>query len=507
MATLLRLSSICLIPTVIFLLFIKNDTSQAQANFIVIPLAAASISLDPRLVLDQSSLWVGRQLNCQLVRYDGAQVVNDAAEKISYLDPKTIEIKLKSGVQFSNETLLNAKDVVATFAFLKRSRKYHRNIFQWVQSIQIKSDHVIWITLKKPMPQFLKTLAAPTQALYPALFIKKAQKDPSLWQAPIGCGSYRLNRHFIHNTGHPALELIPTKNKDSFSIHFVLTGTSTVQAKEVTQFDLIGLPIEGNADGVLKKEFESIQLFDPYQIYIAINTKLKEGSTKESRCQFLKTFNPSSILPFYQGQAEMALDWFPRGILGYSAHTSTVSNNDNNAQSNFDQKITKNFVTDQQLKNSKKCLGILAVSIPEFLRNHYLSLFNKTHPGAPAKVIYNTKEFGKEFLLSQCDALVFGLKSGYLDGYEFIQFFVEKEVNVTGWEDMALQKLILKSQDMEDPSQRAIAYQHVAATIQDNCLAKALVSIPYRQVFYKRKLSVPNIGKSALNAYNLSAVR
>ncbi len=108
-----------------------------------VPLFARQISLDPTGVQDQSSLWVSRQLNCQLVRQKGRTIALEAASDFKYLSPKLIEITIDQKAKFTDGSPVTSKDVVATLNYLKDSRKVLRNIFEWTKSYRAKgSDKV-----------------------------------------------------------------------------------------------------------------------------------------------------------------------------------------------------------------------------------------------------------------------------------------------------------------------------------------------------------------------------
>lgn len=465
----------------------SQEDAMSFLRPLVIPLAAKEISLDPRLVLDQSALWVNRQLNCQLVRLEGSEVVRDAAEKIEFKTPTRIEIKLKPGISFTDGFPVKAEDITATFDFLKQSRKVHRNIFQWVKQIKSLSEGHISIELTKPIPQFLKILSSPTQPIYSRAFLARAEKNPKEWEFPVSCGGYALQEKTVDEKGRTVFLLEPVREK-LHPIRFVLTGTSSLQTDEVKKYDLIGLPLSGSSPSLIQG-YQIVELFDPYQIYFAINTQHSSWSSQEKRCQLLESINPHSVITSYHGDAEPAVDWFPRGVIGYVP-----------AQSETKTQTVSTF-------KQPFCLALLGVSIPEPLRPVYTSLFKNIFSNLQSPIIYNTKAFGKAFLDLQCDGIVFGLKSGYLDGFEYLQFLVEPDANVTGWSAPGFVKKLKETQDVADPTQRAKFYRKIVEQINDACLARPLLTLPKRRVYYRASLEAPNIGKQALDQYYLGLVR
>ena len=88
----------------LFSLFLLFTTAYANSEQVIrIPLHANKISLDPSTVQDFSSLWISRQINCQLVRIDNGILTMEAAKSIRYLSPTSIEIQLKPDIQFEFE--------------------------------------------------------------------------------------------------------------------------------------------------------------------------------------------------------------------------------------------------------------------------------------------------------------------------------------------------------------------------------------------------------------------
>jgi hypothetical protein len=72
------------------------NRSYAQTKrTLIIPLVAKEISLDPRTVQDQSSLWISRHINCQLMRSSGRIPELEAAKEFRFITPTEIQVTLK----------------------------------------------------------------------------------------------------------------------------------------------------------------------------------------------------------------------------------------------------------------------------------------------------------------------------------------------------------------------------------------------------------------------------
>ena len=119
-----------LIGTVFYLFF--ASAAFAEVDSLKIPLQTARVSLDPSHIQDTSSLFVSRQINCQLVRTKGSVHILEAASSINYISPLDIMIKINQSAKFYDGTQVTAGDVVASFEHIKRTRDVLRNMFLWV---------------------------------------------------------------------------------------------------------------------------------------------------------------------------------------------------------------------------------------------------------------------------------------------------------------------------------------------------------------------------------------
>lgn len=80
---------IILMLIIVFMFLIFADT-KANKRELRITLQPSTISLDPGGVQDSQSLFVSRQVNCQLVRNQGSTYIFDGAESVKYITPLKI---------------------------------------------------------------------------------------------------------------------------------------------------------------------------------------------------------------------------------------------------------------------------------------------------------------------------------------------------------------------------------------------------------------------------------
>jgi len=447
-----------------------------------VPLAASQINLDPSQIQDQSSLWVSRHLNCQLIRYERSQVVLDAAEKIEFQGEKIIRFRLKSGLRFNNGSEIKSADVKASFELLRTKRHIHRNIFQWVKKIELHNDQELSFELNAPTPQFLKVLAAPTYALFSSDFIRRTSNHPELWRDPVGCGQYRIQQS--HSKANELL--LAPMIEGQRPILFSLLGRNEISPTELKNFDLVGIPVQGTSPDL--KLFEQVNLFDPYQIFIALNSQLPRWSQVKNRCDFLKSLNKAQLLSHYPAGTEQAQDLIPRGVIGYRPRTPSTP-------------------TPFYANYSEICVEALGVSVPQSLLPAYSELLSGAAQTIETRILKDPVNMGSQFRKSKCDAFVFGLKSNYLDGFEYLQLFTDPNANPTGYTHLELSNSIKKSQDISDPAQRAEQYQKISDQINQACLLEPLVLSPFKRVFIRKGIVARELGIGPLNSYYLGAVQ
>lgn len=464
---------------------INLATADDSSKVLNIPLHSARISLDPSGIQDISSLFVSRQVNCQLVREQGAIYTLEAAESIKYTSPLEVIIKINKNASFHDGSPITANDVIASFNDIKESRSTLRNIFNWVSEMAAIDSRTVRIKLYKPVPQFLKVLAAPNYGIFKASFMHKARSNNKLWEKPLGCGKYLITE----NTDS-IIKLSPVN--DGYHINFYLTESNQLAPSEAEKFDITDLQVSGiNAN---LKNYNIIETYDPTQIYIGLNSNKAPWNSKVARCNFLSKLDTSVIRSKYGSSAKEANDYFPQGILGYDIKNKYMS------------KIIENN-HEQPSDQPSFCLAYLTLSIPDQYRSSYFDAVRKIYPNIKKMTIEQARHFGPDFLKTNCDALIIGLKSNYLDGYEYLVPLSEKNANYTGYIDKELASEIKDSQSIVDPTLRAKRYRAIVTKIDDLCLMRPLVSITMRKIYIRNTLNTPDIGIGPLNEYDLSKVK
>jgi len=470
---------------IIALSLFVSIASYAEIKPLRIPLHAAKITLDPSGIQDLSSLFVSRQVNCQLVRSYGSVISLEAAQSIHFITPTKILITVKNGMTFHDGSPVTANDVVASLNHLKKSRHTLRNIFNWIKQIEILNQRQISITLIKPVPQFLNVLSSPNYAIFKKEFLANAKNNSDLWRFPLGCGKYKVNE-----SSDRVVKLTPAHHGKS--IEFYLNKDDQVISSSIDNYDIVDLHIVGKPGNLA--HYRSIELFDPTQIYLGLNTQSNHWKKREDRCSFFAKLDATKVIKQYAGLAKPAADILPEGVLGYRSSLPTL------------QKLKKQFALINTAKINQFCLSYLTVSVPKEYRAEYQHMIERLYPNVRTTEITNNKRFGIDFINSQCDALIAGIKSNTLDGYDLLAIFSLPDPNFTGYIDKKITKEIEGSQNESDPKSRVLMYRHIVNEIEESCVIHPILTIPMKLVFIRKELHTPNIGKGPFNEYDLSEV-
>lgn len=464
--------------------------ANSSADPIRIPLRAVTITLDPGGIQDSQSLFVSRQVNCQLIRNQGSDFILEAAESIKYITPLKILLKINKNAKFHDGSPVTSKDVLSSFNYVKESRSVFRNLFDWVRSIDILDENTVIFALKKPIPQFLKVLSSNNYTIFKKSFLDEAKKKRELWKAPLGCGGYKVTT-FDENK----ISLSPVEK--GLPIIFYLNQANQVLASKINNYDIVSLNVIGSSGDL--RNFKKIKIFDPAQYFLGISIKNPRWKNKNDRCDFLSNLNPKGIINSYNGYAVEAADLIPQGAIGYDPMSNYNDILDHGV-------VLKKNANKSNLKYKKFCLAYLTVSVQESNKNEYLKMIREQYPLATLKPVKNVKKFGRNFANDNCDAFVFALWSSYLDGYEYLTMFENNDANFSSVYDKNLINKILSSQDKASASKRAKEYREIVKDIGDYCVVKPLFTLPMKTVYVRNDLVTTGIGLGAISHYYLGNV-
>ncbi len=203
----------------------------------------------------------------------------EAAESIHWVNPTKISIKIKNDITFHDGASVTAEDVAASFYHLKYSRHTLRNMFNWVKDIDVINSKELIINLKVPVPQFLNILSSPNYAIFKKEFLDKAFQNPSLWAYPLGCGKYR-----VIESNYSSINLVPIRK--GYPIRFILNQDDELNANDIKNYDIIDLHLIRKLK--IDNGYRAVEIFDPTQIYIGLNTKNNHWKDKNIGVPYLQ---------------------------------------------------------------------------------------------------------------------------------------------------------------------------------------------------------------------------
>lgn len=118
------------------------------------------------------------------------EYVNQLAESIEYTDDLTLEIKIKSGIQFSNGTPLTAEDVMYTFEHMANSSRFSSN-FACIdfENSTVNDETSLTVKMLNPYAPFLAYVAHPACGIISKAYVEEVGED-TFARNPMGTGPF-----------------------------------------------------------------------------------------------------------------------------------------------------------------------------------------------------------------------------------------------------------------------------------------------------------------------------
>src|SRR5439155_19462119 len=110
------------------------------------------------------------------------------------------------------------------------------------------------------------------------------------------------------------VKLSPLKGK-GLPIKFFLMTDSQLFSKNLDKYDLVSMQVIGKSENF--SNFNLVNVFDPFQYYFILNTRIPPWNNRNARCAFFARLNPKNIIKVYGDRAKPADDFLPSGTLGY----------------------------------------------------------------------------------------------------------------------------------------------------------------------------------------------
>ena len=134
----------------------------------------------------QKNVWNFNLLFAQslFLRTDSAEIVGDLADSLSFESPRVVNVRLRRGAKFHNESPVGCEDIVWSFEDARHPGSPYQSTFEQILSWSCK-DQIFQIQLKRPVHGLIERLLSGIR-IYP----KRAY--PKRSAAPIGSGPYRF---------------------------------------------------------------------------------------------------------------------------------------------------------------------------------------------------------------------------------------------------------------------------------------------------------------------------
>ncbi len=174
-------------------LMITAPCLAEKKDTLVVSLGAQPIEkLNPACTASRQTLVLYHNWGDTLLFRDPAQkkIVPCLAESFHFIDPKTIEFKLKKGIRFHNGEPFSGSSVAFSLDLLKRPDSFVSRYLAGFEKVEVIDNHTIRVHISLPDPTVLDVIAN-ILFIYPPDYYKKVGKD-GFEKHPVGTGPYQF---------------------------------------------------------------------------------------------------------------------------------------------------------------------------------------------------------------------------------------------------------------------------------------------------------------------------
>lgn len=304
-------------------------TAGPKAGALVVMLPRDAEQLDPRFVSDPYGLRVSRLLFASLVTIDPTtlEVVPDLAESVTALSATEFEVTLREGLRFSDGTPLTTEDVIATFEGIidpELGSRYAQN-YRRIAEMRLTGPRTMRFLLSEPHATFLTDLELPIVRHEDAHHRIATPDDPF----PVGAGPYRLvkrqpgllelvaNPHWHRGTPkHPSLRLVVIRDDNTRALR-MLAGQGDLAIGSIPP---LLLPLFQD-----DPRFETRGAAGISTMYLGFQTRSsKLRDVRVRRAIGLAIDRGLLVRAKYDGLAEVADSWIPRGHWAYAEKQASL---------------------------------------------------------------------------------------------------------------------------------------------------------------------------------------
>ena len=173
----------------VLLTVLAAGLGSAVAQTVTVATSAQPDTLDPHRTSATSAFQTSKSLYDTLVEPDRDGVVVPALAEAWTLTPDglTLSFTLRSGVRFHDGSELTSADAAASIRRLQAEASPKANEFAMIEAIATPDDRTLVLTLSRPAPALLDSLASGWGAVLPAALIEAGH---DFGNRPIGTGPF-----------------------------------------------------------------------------------------------------------------------------------------------------------------------------------------------------------------------------------------------------------------------------------------------------------------------------
>ena len=177
---------------IVLTMLIAAPLAEAKKDTLVVAFDRRMMTLDNNETTDRSALVLYHNWGDTLVYRDPAthELVPCLAESYKFLDPTTIEMKLRKGVTFHNGEPFNAEAVKFSMQILKDPKTLTYGYFRVFKGVEVVDDYTVRIISEKPNPTALEVIAN-MFSIYPPQYYQKVGRE-GFGKSPVGTGPYQF---------------------------------------------------------------------------------------------------------------------------------------------------------------------------------------------------------------------------------------------------------------------------------------------------------------------------
>ena len=167
----------------------QKQNESLNGDTIVIAQGAKPKTLDPHMYNSIPDLLVSRQFyNTLFTRDENGNIQPELVDTYKYNNDKELDIVLKKGVKFHNDTELTAEDVIFSFNTMK-SKPGASIMVEEIDRVEKVNDYEVIIYLKKSSAPLLYSLSNPLTSIISKKYVEDGN-DMNV--APMGTGAFKL---------------------------------------------------------------------------------------------------------------------------------------------------------------------------------------------------------------------------------------------------------------------------------------------------------------------------